>query len=204
MEETATQTTTGPTAPQAASANEPALTGHVYDGIEEYDNPTPSWWTWIFIGTIAFSALYFFVVTLTDGQLSAIGFYDRAVLDEMKKAGVLKADAPTLMRLSKDADSIKDGQSIFLSNCVTCHGRDGSGITGPNLTDDLYINVTKITDIPDVVTKGRNNGAMPTWGNRLSPNEIVKVSAFVASLRGQNLRGKPVEPSARQAPPWSE
>ena len=55
----------------------PQITGHVYDGIEEYDNPTPGWWTWIFAGSIAFSGVYFLFVMLAGGQLSPLGFYDR-------------------------------------------------------------------------------------------------------------------------------
>ncbi len=35
------------------------LTDHTYDGIREYDNPLPAWWTWLFIGTVVFSVLYF-------------------------------------------------------------------------------------------------------------------------------------------------
>ena len=34
------------------------LLGHDYDGIEEYDNPLPGWWTWIFVATIVFSTGY--------------------------------------------------------------------------------------------------------------------------------------------------
>jgi cytochrome c oxidase cbb3-type subunit 3 len=75
-------------------------------------------------------------------------------------------------------------------------------LTGPNLTDERYLNVEKITDIVDVLTKGRANGAMPAWGNRLSPNDIVRVSAFVASLRGQNKPGKAPEPNSKLIPPW--
>ena len=32
-------------------------TGHVYDGIEEYDNPLPQWWFWLFVGTIIFALM---------------------------------------------------------------------------------------------------------------------------------------------------
>ncbi|WP_428939577.1 cbb3-type cytochrome c oxidase N-terminal domain-containing protein [Fontivita pretiosa] len=195
---------TQPTPDRPGSAPEPALTGHAYDGILEYDNPTPGWWTWLFIATIVFSAVYFFTVTLAGGQLSPIGFYDRARLAEMKRGGELKADAATLINLSKDADSLKAGEAIYLTNCMSCHARDGSGLAGPNLTDDSYINITKITDIVDVVSNGRANGAMPAWSSRLGPNDIVQVSAYVASLRGQNKKGKPVEPNAKPIPPWSE
>lgn len=175
---------------------------HTYDGITEYDNPIPAWWTWLFAGTIAFSILYFFVAVMTGGQLSAVAAYDRDVIADLKRqGGPLKADAPTLVRLMKDDDSLKAGAAIFSTNCVSCHNRDGSGLIGPNMTDDAYLNVAIIADIPDVVAKGRKNGAMPAWANRLSPNEIVQVSAYVAALRGKNLPGRPAE--GKVIPPWS-
>ncbi|MFW2177843.1 MULTISPECIES: cytochrome-c oxidase, cbb3-type subunit III [unclassified Moraxella] len=34
-------------------------TGHVYDGIQEYDRPLPKWWLVIFWGTLAWGLLYF-------------------------------------------------------------------------------------------------------------------------------------------------
>ncbi|MCW8344416.1 cytochrome-c oxidase, cbb3-type subunit III [Vibrio sp. ZSDZ65] len=32
--------------------------GHEYDGIRELNNPLPKWWTYLFIGTFVFSAIY--------------------------------------------------------------------------------------------------------------------------------------------------
>ena len=181
------------------------LTGHNYDGIEEYDNPLPGWWSWLWAASIAFSAVYFGVVMLSGGQLSAVGAYDRAMAAELRKqlgGGNLKPDAPTLYRLSMDPQAAQAGAAIFATNCVACHGRDASGLVGPNLTDDYYINVTKIEDIYDVVSKGRKNGTMPTWANRLSPGEIILVSSYVASLRGKNLPG-PRGHEGQVIPPWS-
>ena len=34
---------------------------HNYDGIQEYDNPTPGWWYAIFAGCVVFSVLYILV-----------------------------------------------------------------------------------------------------------------------------------------------
>src|SRR4051812_37506846 len=87
---------------------------HTYDGITEYDNPIPAWWTWMFVGTIIFSVLYWFVATISGNQLSPVAYYDRDVIAELKRAGgPLKPDAPTLFRLLKDDDSLKTGQAIF-------------------------------------------------------------------------------------------
>ena len=40
---------------------EDGTTGHVYDGIEELDNPLPAWWLLMFNITLVFGALYLIV-----------------------------------------------------------------------------------------------------------------------------------------------
>jgi cytochrome c oxidase cbb3-type subunit 3 len=37
--------------------NEPPLTDHSYDGIQEYDNPMPGWWVWLFVATVVYSGV---------------------------------------------------------------------------------------------------------------------------------------------------
>ena len=87
--------------------------------------------------------------------------------------------------------------------CAQCHGPDASGLTGPNMTDDHYKNIKKITDIPQVIANGAANAAMPAWKNQLHPNEIVLTAAYIASLRGKNLPG-PRGPEGDPIPPWPE
>jgi len=183
------------------------LTDHSYDGIQEYDNPTPSWWTNIFIVSMFWAALYMAFIWLTSGGLSPAATYERDYTASLKlqygELGDVTPDAATLLRLSKDEKWLRVGAAIFQGKCVACHGADGSGITGPNLTDDSYINVKHIEDIADVVTNGRKNGAMPAWKNDLLPVEQVIVSAYVASLRGKNLPsvgGRPAE--GDKIAPW--
>ncbi len=182
------------------------LTDHSYDGIQEYDNPMPGWWVYLFIATIAFSAVYFVVMTLTGDELGPRGFYARAVAEDEKRQfgmlGELAQDAPTLLKFAHDPKWLRVGAAIYVSNCASCHGREAEGVSAPNLTDNNYIYVRQPADFYDVINKGRKNGAMPSWENRLKPSEVVLVASYVASLRGLNKPGR--APEGDPIDPWPE
>lgn len=184
----------------------PNLTDHEYDGIQEYDNPTPGWWSWIFALSFLFAVIYFFFVTLAGDQASPVAFYDREVTADQERQfaqmGDIQSDPASLIRLSKDEKLQKVGKAMFVGNCAACHGPNGAGLTGPNMTDDYYLHVRKIEDIIDVIGNGRNNGAMPAWANRLRPKEIALLASYIASLRGTHQPGR--EPQGTIIPPWSE
>lgn len=183
------------------------LTSHNYDGIQEYDNPTPGWWTWLFVLSILFAPFYLIVAA---GVPQLFGYEESyeaaktsALMKQFAELGELQPDEPTLRRFVTDPEEqrwLAAGQSIFQANCAACHGGGGVGLSGPNLTDDHYLNLKDEMGIFRVINKGANNGAMPAWESKLQPNEVVLVSAYVASLRGQNLPGRP--PEGEVIPPF--
>ncbi|MEO1614679.1 MAG: cbb3-type cytochrome c oxidase N-terminal domain-containing protein [Planctomycetota bacterium] len=185
--------------------SEAPKTDHAYDGIEEYDNPLPGWWKWLFIASIVFCPFYWVFYhsgtkgrSLEDIYTAAAAANQRLLFAEI---GDLKMDEPTIARFMGEDSWVKVGQSVFRANCVSCHGKAGEGKVGPNLTDDVYKNVAKLEDIAKVIHNGAGNGAMPKWSNRLQPNEIVLVSAYVANLRGTNAEGGRT-PEGRSIDPW--
>lgn len=183
--------------PQPPSAEEPASTGHAYDGIKEYDNPTPLWWDLLFVASILFAPFYavWFHFPGTERTLAATYQFD--LNDNLKlqfgEIGTLEPDEATLLKYMNDSKWIAVGKATFATNCASCHGKQGEGISGVNLTDDYYKNVKQITDIAKVIQEGANAGAMPAWKTRLHPNEVVLAASYVASLRGQNLDGRQAE-----------
>jgi cytochrome c oxidase cbb3-type subunit 3 len=188
-----------------------ALTDHAYDGIQEFDNPLPGWWKWMFVGSIVFSVFYAMYFHIGAPGRTIFDQYDAevsaAAQKQFAKIGELKPTASAIMLYDKDLAEGKDswlkvGQTIFKANCISCHGRDGEGKVGPNLTDEYFKNIRKVEDIGRVLINGAGNGAMPAWSNRLGMNEIVLVSAYVASLRGKNMEGK--GPEGSEIPPWPE
>jgi cytochrome c oxidase cbb3-type subunit 3 len=180
------------------------LTDHQYDGIREYDNPTPGWWFLIFALSFIWACGYWIRYELNPTPPTIHAEWEEDVAEANKalfaKLGDLKPDEQTLVSLSGNAEWMPVAASMFRANCVACHGRQGQGDVGPNLTDDSYKNIKLITDIPRVIREGANGQAMPAWRGRLSENEIVLLAGYVASLRGQNLSGRARE--GEVAAPW--
>ncbi len=184
--------------------HEPRVLDHEYDGITEYDNPTPGWWHMLFIATVVFSAFY---AVFWHASELAWTPYDALASDKkdyygrlFAVLGTLSPDEPTMFRMMADERWMNFGGSVFAANCAVCHGSTGSGITGPNLTDDSWINVEKMTDIFRVITEGVGAKGMPAWGNRLTENERILVASFVANMRSHPQPGKP--PEGKPIPPW--
>ncbi|MBN8645141.1 MAG: c-type cytochrome [Planctomycetes bacterium] len=174
------------------------LLEHAVDGIREYDNPTPGWWHLLFWGTIIFSAVYgaFF-------HFSEFAWDERDTHTREQSAyyarlfgalGDLEGDDATIAGLMSEEKWLKVGHSVYARNCAQCHGAEGGGINGPNMTDDAYKNVKTLADVYKIVSEGVVEKGMPAWNNRLQKNERVVVAAFVASLRGKAAAGgKPPE-----------
>lgn len=182
----------------------PLLSDHAYDGIQEYDNPTPGWWHALFILTVIFSVGYYIIWNL-DPDASTI--QDALAADQARdyarkfaEVGDLKADEPTMLKMMADQKWMAFAASSFKTRCASCHGPDAAGLIGPNLTDDSYKNIKVLTDIPNVIRNGAAAGAMPAQKNTLSENEIVLLASYVASLRGTNLPGR--APEGEKIAPW--
>lgn len=191
--------------PTTVDGHKDLILEHEYDGIREYDNPIPSWFHLIFIATILVSIPYFIYYETNSEVLTAEERVAREEVQQLRKQvaalGELNPDEPTLLRLIGDPKWLKVGASIYATNCASCHGPAGQGTIGPNLTDDHFKNLKSLAEIPKVVIEGANQGAMPAWRTRLSTNNIMLVSAYVASLRGKNLpSARP--PEGEVLPPW--
>lgn len=183
------------------------LTGHSYDGIEEFDNPMPGWWKALFILTILFAIPYLMYYHSGVESRSRASIYDTKLAANMQlqfeKIGELTADGDNVLKFMGQPSWVKFGGQVFKQNCVQCHGVDGGGAVGPNLCDDHYKNIRTLDDFIKVMENGANGGAMPAWKSRLSTNEIVLVSSYVASLRGSNP-ANPKSPYGNVIPDWPE
>ncbi len=194
-------------------SNSENLTNHSYDGIQEYDNPLPGWWMWLFGLSVVYSFVYLFYFHAgTEGRTIHDEYNRETTRQVTKRFGDLKldADAQTILKyMNYEGDPEREkffrvGETTYKTNCVSCHGLEGQGLVGLNLTDDLWKNVNTIEDVARVIENGAANGAMPAWKTRLShPNLIVLTAAYVAKMRGKNLPdGNTQKDKGREIPPW--
>ena len=190
-----------------SAVHDPRLLDHEYDGIREYDNPTPGWWHAIFAGSIVFAFFYLLYWHGNPDAPSIQQSWKTAQVMEFQKIfgamGELTPDEPTILKMMDDRRMMEVAAGIFASNCAACHGKDAAGMDGsvcPNLTDDSWKNVKVLTDIYKVISKGANNGAMPAWENRLQSNERVILAAYIATLRDHPRAGR--APEGNVIPPW--
>ena len=167
-------------------------TGHVYDGIEEYDNPLPKWWFQLFIGTLVFTALYLAWYPGL-GSFPGIGGWTSAnqLEREHEKAREVQDEifgAYTQMsieELAQDNGAMKIGVRLFANNCAVCHGADGGGNYGfPNLTDKDWLYGGTPEKIKETLLHGRA-GNMPPWGPIIGEPNVLAVTEYVLSLSGR-------------------
>ena len=164
-------------------------TGHVYDGIEEYDNPLPRWWFKLFVGTLIFTVLYLILFPGLGAFKGLLGWSSVGKLEsEQKKAqqnyqAVFGSYAKMpIEELADDASARKMGMRLFANNCAVCHGSDGGGLFGyPNLTDKDWLYGGTPEAIKASITNGRA-GAMPAWGSILDDKNLAAVSEYVLNL----------------------
>jgi cytochrome c oxidase cbb3-type subunit 3 len=184
-------TPTPPAAPGAvrAGAEEP-LFEHAYDGIQEYDNPMPRWWVWIFWATIVYSAVYLLnVVPLVGEGRGRIAQYEDDVAVAGRKYASARGprsapDDDALRALAADAGAREGGRALYMTNCMPCHRADGGGVIGPNLTDDFWIHGGTPGEIHRTISAGVLDKGMPAWGQVLAPGDVDKVTAYVISVHG--------------------
>lgn len=170
--------------------------GHVWDEtLEEYNNPMPKWWSWLFYITVFF-ALGYLVLYPGLGRFQGIFNWSSA---GQHKAEVEKVDAAIkplfdkylkmdLKAVAADKEAMEMGKRLFQTYCVQCHGSDAKGSKGfPNLTDADWLYGGEPEQIIETIANGRQ-GVMPPYGG--NPDAVggaagaKEVAHYVRSLSG--------------------
>jgi cytochrome c oxidase cbb3-type subunit III len=173
------------------TTGETKKTGHVYDGIEEYDNPLPRWWFGLFLATFIFAAGYLIAYPGLGSWKGMLGWTSTNQLETEHTQAKATYDATfgefakmPIDQLAKNPEAMKMGSRLFLNNCAVCHGADAGGVFGfPNLTDKDWLYGGEPDRIKETIVLGRQ-AMMPAWGAILGEANVTNVVEFV--LKGAN------------------
>lgn len=97
-----------------------------------------------------------------------------------------------------DKKAIATGGQLFVAyNCLDCHGAEGSGAMGPSFADGRWHFGGSPGEVFESIYQGRPDG-MPSWGGRITNDQIWMLTAYVRSLSSkdlstENFTGKTVE-----------
>jgi cytochrome c-L len=83
-----------------------------------------------------------------------------------------------------DAQALAEGKELYEKICQACHMPDGSGRVGPSLIGDAhrYPRFTTDKGIFEIIYAGAT-GAMQPMGKRLTQDQILRIIAYVRSLK---------------------
>lgn len=170
------------------------VTGHVWDEtLEEYSNPLPNWWRWMFYITVVFALVYLALYPGLGNNKGSFGWTMRGQYDaEMKAAEAtygpkfnqfLKQD---VMTVAANPEAKEMGARLFQTYCAQCHGGDAGGAPGfPNLKDSDWLWGGTPDKIKETITGGRM-AIMTPKGTKpdMNAEQVKDVVAYVRSLSG--------------------
>lgn len=173
-------------------------TGHVWDEtLEEYNNPLPRWWMWLFYAAVVFALVY---VALYPALGRFPGVFGWSTAEEHRNEvervnaevrplfeKYLKMD---LAAVAADKEAMEMGGRLFQTYCMQCHGATAQGARDkgyPNLTDSDWLWGGEPAQIVETITNGRA-GMMPPYGG--NPDAVGgaagarELANYVRSLSG--------------------
>ncbi len=173
------------------------LADESWDNIGEYKNPVPFGWAIMFLGTMIWG-MWYFTIGYPVNAFSQIGQYNEEVQE--KDAAFEKQYANI-----KGEQLVNMGESVYLVECVACHGLNADG---NNEIDAADLN-QRISEksIKYVINHGSNNKLLGTempmpdrnglfnsaTGALITDKEIDEVAKYVASgLKDANSAGAKV------------
>jgi cytochrome c oxidase cbb3-type subunit 3 len=169
------------------------LVGHVWDGdLEEWNNPLPKWWLYLFFLTIFWGLGYLVLFPGLGGFQGLLGWSSSAQYEAEQQAARERFEPIYAQFASMDWDELVQhpealelGASLYASYCTTCHGSDARGATGfPNLTDDNWIWGGSEEQVTASILNGRV-AVMPVLTPALGGDEGVRnMVNYVRSLSG--------------------
>lgn len=98
-------------------------------------------------------------------------------------AGIIAVNSYSTIALVNARNQAASGADLFANNCARCHGADGTGGKGPNLTSEKRQSKWKDSDAKLVKKITKGGFIMPSFRKKLRPEEIKAIAGYVRTLK---------------------
>lgn len=167
-----------------------------FDGIRQADNLMPPWYVVSFIGTMVIGVLYLVYYHGIQSWTQTAQYRREVAAHAIAYPGTQPTStaAVTGNPYTGDAAAIAAGAESYQAMCAACHKGDGTGLIGPNLTDDEWLHGNNDLVLYDVIMEGRMlpeqlkqvppKGPMPAHKASLGSQRVWEVLAYLQDRNG--------------------
>jgi cytochrome c oxidase cbb3-type subunit 3 len=166
------------------STTDPHHEEHADGIVEDREKAPPVYFTVLFYGLIiwgiAFMAFYLLSGWSSDAEFQQKMAIHKGEPPVQEEAAASAPVTPTPTPATTAPAVAADGQALFKKHCASCHGADGLGAFGPDLSGEYKYGKTN-TAAQESIASGRP-GNMPAFEKKLSTEEIEALTEFILNL----------------------
>ncbi|RYD30017.1 MAG: cytochrome C oxidase subunit III [Verrucomicrobiaceae bacterium] len=177
----------------------PVLRDHVYDGIQEFDQPLPNWWLWtLYLAILWALTVWFWEFQIArplnlakpDGQRVSEAVTEVKDRQAAHLTQVLSTlDDRRFWEMARNPEVTARGRATYENICAACHAKDlsammgGAKLPGLPLNDAEWKYGGKPLDIFRTVTKGSPDPTkgMIAWEPQLGGVKVAEIVAYILS-----------------------
>jgi mono/diheme cytochrome c family protein len=97
---------------------------------------------------------------------------------------LIRDTSSILMQTAQNTANKVKGKRLFQSTCSPCHGMQGQGGIGPNLTDEYWLHGGSQQSVARTIAFGVPAKGMIAWKKQLTPTQVGELVAFIFSIKG--------------------
>ncbi|MHC4379624.1 MAG: c-type cytochrome, partial [Planctomycetota bacterium] len=133
---------------------------------------------------------------ITLATLAPIAMTYRNASDRWQAVALIRAEHLPLLLADEPAallaasPRLQLGETVFQMHCLSCHGAEGQGLVGPNMTDDHYLHLQQPEQIHSLIRDGILERGMTPFAEILTEEQIDAVAAYMLQLRGSMPEGQ--------------
>jgi len=166
------------------SITDPHHEEHADGIVEDREKAPPAYFNVLFYGLIiwgvAFMSFYLLSGWSSDAELKEKMAIHKGEQPSQQEAAAPAPATQAAPVQAPEAVVAADGPALFKKNCAGCHGANGKGAFGPDLSGDYKYGKTSMA-VQESITFGRPKN-MPGFEQKLSQEEIETLTEYILSL----------------------